>query len=210
MNFERDIAGSKYSVTIDLSVQVLDCGKKCSLTFSSHKDDQDNIKTLRPWQVKAVEKGFQNSLYSGPILKYPVIQGGFKVHRVAVSGGKVPDVIYSAAMTSAMKSLLREAEATLLEPIMKLVINCELDAESVVLNDVLLRGGEMTDRQEAGGYIILTGNAPLRQLRGFSSHIRMISSGKAFFGMEFSHYKSMDEISQSEAIKEVTGFAPTK
>ena len=208
VNFHRDIAGSSYSVVIDLSVQVLESGEHCVLSFSTHKDDQDNIKSLRHWQIKAIEKGFQNSRLNGPILKYPVLQGGIKVHNVESSGGKVPDVIYSAAMSNATKTLLQEADTTLLEPIMKLVINAEADAESVVLNDLLLKGGEIINRQETRGYIILTGNAPLRVLRGYSSHIRMISSGKAFFGMEFSHYERMDETSQNEAIKEVTGFAP--
>ena len=207
ISFEREIAGSTYSILIELSLVVLKSGSVCSLSLSNHKEDLDNIQSLKPWQIKALRKGFENSLLNGPVLKYPVLQGCLKLHHVEASG-KIPDVIYSAAMSNAVKKILAEANTTLLEPVMKLVINCECEVESTVTNDFLLRGGEILDRSEAGGYVAITGNAALRQLRGYSSHIRKISSGKAFFGMEFSHYHRMDEASQNEAIKEVTGFSP--
>ena len=61
----------------------------------------DNIKTLRPWQVKALEKGFQNSLSNGPVLNFPVLFSSVKVHKVEVAGKSPPDVLLIAAMTNA-------------------------------------------------------------------------------------------------------------
>ena len=167
----------------------------------------DNIKTLRPWQVKALEKGFQNSLSNGPVLNFPVLFSSVKVHKVEVAGKSPPDVLLIAAMANAVKTALKEADTCLLEPVMKLVINIENEAINTVINDLLLRGGEIVERQELSGFVALTGYAPLRTLRGYSTHVRIISSGKAFFGMEFSHYQRMDLASQNEAVKEVTGFS---
>ena len=56
--------------------------------------------------------------------------------------------------------------------------------------------------------ILITAEAPLSELRGYSTHLRIISSGKAIFGMEFSHYELMDQSNQNKAIKNITGFDP--
>ena len=209
--FYREIAGKSYSILIELTLIAINPDdqrhKKSTLTFSNHKDDMDNIKTLRPWQVKALEKGFQNSLSNGPVLNFPVLFSSVKVHKVEVAGKSPPDVLLIAAMANAVKSALKEADTCLLEPVMKLVINIENEAINTVINDLLLRGGEIVERQELSGFVALTGYAPLRTLRGYSTHVRIISSGKAFFGMEFSHYQRMDLASQNEAVKEVTGFS---
>ena len=215
VEFYREIAGKSYSITIELTlIPILQSddkqGKQKSslLTFSNHKDDMENIKTLKPWQFKALEKGFQNSLSNGPVLNFPVLYTSVKVHKVVVTG-KPPEVLLIAAMNNAVKSTLKEADTCLLEPVMKLVVNIENEAINTVINDLLLRGGEIIERQDLSGFVALSGYAPLRTLRGYSTHVRIISSGKAFFGMEFSHYQRMDLASQNEAVKEVTGFSPS-
>ncbi len=53
---------------------------------------------------------------------------------------------------------------------------------------------------------VITATAPLSELRGYSTHLRTITSGRAFYGLEFSHYSVMDSTSQKKAIQEVTGF----
>jgi translation elongation factor EF-G len=55
---------------------------------------------------------------------------------------------------------------------------------------------------------VLTVTAPLSELRGYSTHVRKLTSGSAHFGMEFSHYDVMNDAGQRKAIEEVTGFAP--
>ena len=51
--------------------------------------------------------------------------------------------------------------------------------------------------------IILEAKAPLSELRGYSTQLRITSSGKAFFGMEFSHDELMDLNAQNKAIENV-------
>ena len=58
------------------------------------------------------------------------------------------------------------------------------------------------------GNIVITAEAPLSELRGYSTQLRILSSGKAIFGMEFCHYELMDQTNQNKAIKEITGFDP--
>ena len=63
-------------------------------------------------------------------------------------------------------------------------------------------------QDELNAMTVLNAKAPLSELKGYSTHLRIISSGKAFFGMEFSHYELMDINEQNKAIEDVTGFQP--
>lgn len=48
--------------------------------------------------------------------------------------------------------------------------------------------------------------APLAELLGYSTTVRIISSGHATFTLEFDRYELMDSANEAEAIKRVTGF----
>ena len=54
----------------------------------------------------------------------------------------------------------------------------------------------------------LIGYAPLSELKGYSTYLRTITSGRAFLGMELSHYSHMSDEQQRAAIEDVTGFKP--
>jgi translation elongation factor EF-G len=49
----------------------------------------------------------------------------------------------------------------------------------------------------------------LSELKGYSTYLRTITSGRAFLGMEVSHYQLMSDEEQRDAIEDVTGFKPT-
>ena len=120
----------------------------------------------------------------------------------------VPEPLISAAMVETMKTVLKKADVGLLEPYMKLTIHTEPEVCGALINDLALKRGEILSQEDLKSMIILNAKAPLSELRGYSTQLRIVSSGKAFFGMEFSHYESMDKINQNKAIEDVTGFKP--
>lgn len=48
--------------------------------------------------------------------------------------------------------------------------------------------------------------APLSELLGYSTTLRVITSGNAMFSLEFSHYQQMSAIDEEEAIEKARGF----
>jgi translation elongation factor EF-G len=73
------------------------------------------------------------------------------------------------------------------------------------------RGSVEFDNEELskGHLDELIAHVPLAELRGFSTHLRTLTSGNAFFGMELSHYKILTEDEKCDAIEDVTGFRPS-
>ena len=49
---------------------------------------------------------------------------------------------------------------------------------------------------------------PLAELLGYSKNLRIATSGRASFTMEFKCYKELSGMTEAEAIKEITGFYP--
>ena len=163
----------------------------------------------RPRQLKAIERGFENAISSGPLLGYPVLGADFELLNATIKNN-TSDAIISTAMVQGIRKLLSEANAVLMEPMMSLVINSDPEVVPTLTNDILLqRRGQVLDRQDLKSMVVLTAQIPLSELKGYSTHLRVITSGKAFFGMEFSHYEPMDLINQNKAIFNVTGFSPS-
>jgi len=48
--------------------------------------------------------------------------------------------------------------------------------------------------------------APLSELLGYSTTLRIITSGNATFSLEFSHYQLMTPSNEEEAIEKIRGF----
>ena len=208
IDFERELGGKKQIVKIDLEVIPDEKRQASSFVLSKSKDSVESLALIRSWQMKALKKGFHNAIECGPLLQYPILMAKFVLHGVEISR-QTTDTMISAAMMKAVKTVMASAESRLLEPVMKLEITAEEDVYQKVLQDLLKKRGELLSTEDRLGSTILVAEAPLSQLRGYSRHIRTFTSGKAFFGMEFSHYRLMEETDQNDAIEEVTGFYPS-
>ncbi|TRY62967.1 hypothetical protein TCAL_04925 [Tigriopus californicus] len=209
VNYAKKIYDTNIAIQIDLSLNVGAPNEiqPSSFKFSKTKDDSTQLETLKAFQIKAIWKGYNDGIELGPILGYPVLNSCFTLHSVELCREATPPLI-SAAMGYAMNQLMKEASMVLLEPIMRLDVTVEKEAMAVLNQDILRRRGTIEDTDLLGELNSMTAFAPLAELRGYSNHVRTITSGKAFFGMEFSHYEGMTEANQRKAIEDVTGFAP--
>eukprot|EP00095_Tigriopus_kingsejongensis_P002121 maker-scaffold447_size167621-snap-gene-0.48 protein:Tk02121 transcript:maker-scaffold447_size167621-snap-gene-0.48-mRNA-1 annotation:"ribosome-releasing factor mitochondrial-like" len=210
VEFKKKIFDTPVEINVDLSLKLGPSEElaKCQLTLSTHRDESADLEKVRPKQMKAIKKGFQDGVAVGPILGYPVLNAHFTLHAIAINREATPPFI-SAAVSNAVKVLLEEAGAVLLEPVMRLEFTAEKDVVAILSHDILRRRGSLEHTDLKGEMGTVVALAPLAELKGYSSHVRTITSGKAFFGMEFSHYQTMDEAEQNKAIEDVTGFAPT-
>ena len=205
VEFERTIGSDLHRVELDLSVSPLDVGQEPTLTFSKNKADKLN--SLRPWQAKALERGFSNAIVNGPLLGYPVLGASFELHGAKINRN-TSETIIAASFVQASKQTLKEAQVTLLEPVMKLSIQCDPSVLQTVVQDALMRRGQIIERIEKTAMVDLIAHVPLSSLKDYSTRLRILTSGRAYFGMEFSHYELMDSVELKRAIKEVTGFEP--
>ncbi|XP_071080467.1 ribosome-releasing factor 2, mitochondrial-like isoform X1 [Haliotis cracherodii] len=160
-------------------------------------------------QLKAVESGIRSSLQNGPVLNCPVIHVRVRLHSLQVRPGTSLAMV-SACAAQCVSKALRDADAALLEPMMKLQISTDEDHLHSVLSDLAQRRSHIESIAPRDDVRVVETMTPLAELMGYSTDIRTITSGTAMVSMEFSHYELMSVQQQNKAIEKVLGFVPNR
>jgi len=212
--FERKLADRSHSLQLSLTLKPSPGVGVSEVAWSKVGEAVDSWTRLKPQTRRIIENGIKTGLESGPLLGYPVVDCCVTINRLQIGRG-TSNPMLSAGAAFITKKLLRSMELSLAEPVMSLEIICEEDVVQPVLQDLNRRRGEVDyaqDRSQSAedtGFCTVKGTAPLAELRGYSSELRTLSSGKANLSMELSHYQMMSDYDQDQAIEEVTGFAPS-
>ncbi|KAK3092662.1 hypothetical protein FSP39_005589 [Pinctada imbricata] len=159
------------------------------------------------FHLPAVEKGVRQALSYGPLLSFPVINVDVKLLHLEV-GRHTSVPFVSACASDCVNKAFEQVNPILLEPMMNLEIHVVEDRASGIIKDLSGRRSQILNIEPQDGECLIQAVAPLAELRGYSTQIRILSSGNCTFNMEFSHYEGMSEMEQNKAIEAVTGFSP--
>ena len=138
--------------------------------------------------IPGVEKGIMSVMDSGPLAGFPVID-----FKVALIDGKFHDVdssvmAFELAARMCMREGLKKAGAKLLEPIMKVEVITPEEYTGGIIGDLTSRRGQVSGQEPRGNAIAIDANVPLANMFGYINTLRSMSSGRAQFTMQFSHY----------------------
>ncbi len=141
--------------------------------------------------IPGVEKGIESVMDSGPLAGFPVID-----FKVALIDGKFHDVdssvmAFEIAGRMCMREGLRRAGAKLLEPIMKVEVVTPEEYTGGIIGDLTSRRGQVSGQEPRGNAIAIEANVPLANMFGYINTLRSMSSGRAQFTMQFSHYDTV-------------------
>ncbi|QHQ33793.1 elongation factor G [Algicella marina] len=143
--------------------------------------------------IPGVEKGIQSVMDSGPLAGFPVID-----FKVALIDGKFHDVdssvlAFEIAARMAMREGLKKAGAKMLEPIMKVEVVTPEEYTGGIIGDLTSRRGMVQGQDTRGNAIAINANVPLMNMFGYINTLRSMSSGRANFTMQFSHYEALPQ-----------------
>jgi elongation factor G len=138
--------------------------------------------------IPGVEKGIQSVMDSGPLAGFPVID-----FKVALIDGKFHDVdssvlAFEIASRMCMREGMKLAGAKLLEPIMKVEVITPEEYTGGIIGDLTSRRGQVSGQEPRGNAIAIDAFVPLANMFGYINTLRSMSSGRAQFTMQFSHY----------------------
>lgn len=148
--------------------------------------------------IPAVEKGVRESLNSGVMAGYPVVDV-----KVTLFFGSYHDVdsnenAFRMAASMAFKDGCRKANPVILEPMMKVEVETPEEYAGTVMGDLSSRRGMVQGMEDmaGGGGKIIKAEVPLSEMFGYATSLRSQTQGRATYTMEFKHY--------AEAPKNVT------
>jgi len=139
--------------------------------------------------IPAVEKGLRESLPSGVLAGFPVVDV-----KVTLFDGSYHDVdsnenAFKMAASMAFKDGMRKASPVLLEPMMSVEVETPEDYTGTVMGDLSSRRGMVQGMDDmAGGSKSVKAEVPLSEMFGYSTALRSATQGRATYTMEFKHY----------------------
>lgn len=180
--FDREVAGQNHYGEVRIRIQPLARGE--GNRFSSKVSE-----ALVPVAYRrAVEQGVMESLESGAMLGYPVVD----VKAVLVGGAyresAGSELAYRVSASMATQEALRQADSFLLDPFMKTEVLVPEAFMGDVIGDLNSRGGKIESIEPRGGLQVIQATVPLANMFGYSTDLRSATQGRGTFTMQFSHF----------------------
>ncbi len=139
--------------------------------------------------IPSVAVGCRASARSGVLAGYPMI--GVKVTLIDGSYHEVDSsqVAFEQAGILAFREATKKAGLELLEPVMKVTVTTPDEFLGNVTGDLNRRRAMISDTEQRANTRIVTAEAPLSEMFGYSTSVRGMSQGRASYSMEPLDYR---------------------
>jgi elongation factor G len=180
--FDKEVAGQRHfgGVSLRLSPRPRGQGNAC---VGIVPEDQ-----IPQAFMPAVEQGIMESLESGTLMGYPVVDVEAEIVGGSFKESQGSELAFRVAASMACKTALTQGEPFMLDPIMKVEVFVPEDFMGEVIGDLNARGGKIDAIEHRTGLQAITAKVPLAQMFGYSTALRSASQGRGTFSMHFSHF----------------------
>jgi len=143
--------------------------------------------------INPAKAGCVEAALNGIIAGYPVID--MHIDLVDGSSHEVDsnENAFKMAGIFAVKDALKKAKCILLEPIMAVECTTPEDYQGDIMGDLNRRRGKIQGMDSRGSAAILRAEVPLAEMFGYSTAIRTLSSGRASYSMQPSHFEQVPQ-----------------
>ncbi|MCX6988706.1 MAG: elongation factor G [Chlamydiae bacterium] len=146
-------------------------------------------------------KGIEEALTTGTLAGYPLVDV-----KVVITFGSYHEVdssemAFKICGSMAMKDAAKKSKPVLLEPIMKVSVTTPDQFMGDVIGDINRRRGKILNQTTEKAIVIVESEVPLSEMFGYSTQLRSLSSGRANYTMEPSHFEKVPTKLQEEILK---------
>jgi len=180
--FEKEVAGTSHfaQVTLKLVPQARGLGNDFEEALPPE--------TLPSDLIAAVRQGVTESMATGTILGYPVVDTKACLTDAVFKESTASELAFKVAGSMAFKAALEKASPFLLEPVMAVEILVPEPFMGEVIGELNARGGKVGELTPRGSMQIIKASIPLSNMFGYSTTLRSATQGRGTFSMHFSHY----------------------
>jgi elongation factor G len=138
--------------------------------------------------VPAIEAGIRRAAQVGVVAGFPtvdfeaaVLDGGF--HERDSSS-----LAFELAAAAAFREAAARATPLVLEPVMAVEVITPVEHLGDVIGDLHRRRGDVLGQDQRGNASVVSATVPLKEMFGYIGHLRAMTSGRAQYSMQTSHY----------------------
>lgn len=151
--------------------------------------------------IPAVIKGIEEGLMTGVLAGYNLVDVVINIVFGSYHDVDSNEMAFKICGSMAVKEAARKAKPIILEPIMRVDVTSPEAAMGDVIGDLNRRRGQIIGQENHKGAIIIHAEVPLSEMFGYSTQLRSLSSGRATYVMEPSHFERVPTKIQEEIIK---------
>ena len=152
--------------------------------------------------VPAVEKGISEAMVRGVLAGYPVVD--FKIRFYDGKSHEVDssEMAFKIAASMAFKKAVQQAQPTMLEPMVKMLITVPDDNVGDVIGDLNSRRGKVMGVEARENAQVVTAQAPMAEVAKYAPDLTALTGGRGYFQMEFTHYEEIPAYMSEKIIQE--------
>lgn len=152
--------------------------------------------------IPAVEKGIKEAQDSGILAGYPVVDVKAAVYDGSYHDVDSSEVAFKIAGSMAFKEAVKRADPVLIEPIMKIEVITPEEFMGEIIGDLSSKRAQIESTEQNGNARIIKALVPLSDIFGYATILRSLSSGRAAFNLEPSHYEEVPATIAAKLTKE--------
>ena len=160
--------------------------------------------------IPAVQKGFENAMVNGPLAGYPIDNMKVRLFHGSYHDVDSDSLSFELAARIGFKEAASKCGPQLLEPIMNVEVVSPDEYTGSVTGDLNRRRGLMKGMDSRAGAQVIRADVPLKELFGYITDLRTLTSGRASASLTFSHYAPVPKNLADKVIEEVKGAALAK
>ena len=180
--FDKEVAGQHHFAEVCIRLKPLPRGSGNRFIMDIPED------TIPAQFMKSIEKGMMESLESGSLMGYPVVDIEASLAGGSYRESQGSELAYKVCASMACKDAMTKGEAFLLDPIMNVEILVPDSFLGDVIGDLNSRGGKIDAIEPKTGVQAIRASVPLSKMFGYSTAIRSATQGRGTFTMHFSHF----------------------
>jgi elongation factor G len=139
--------------------------------------------------IPAVEKGIAETMQSGGVYGYPVVDVGVTCYDGKYHSVDSSEMSFKMAGSLGFKEAMAKANPILLEPISELVVTAPEDAQGDIMGDLNSKRGRIQGSASVGnGEVEITALVPTSEVLRYAIDLRSLTAGRGRFTIHHSHY----------------------
>ena len=152
--------------------------------------------------IPAVKKGFEEMMQKGPVAGYPVVDMAVELHDGTYHDVDSSDMAFKLTARECFREHFNRMKPVLLEPIMKMEVECPEEFQGSVVGQVSSKRGMIVETDTNNGMTVIIAEVPLAETFGYSNDLRSQTQGQGTFQMEFAKYSPVPSSIQAEIVEE--------
>jgi elongation factor G len=141
--------------------------------------------------IRSIDEGIREALTRGVLAGYPVDDVRVELRDGSFHEIDSSEMAFKIAGSMAFQEAAKKARPVLLEPIMAVEVAVPEEYMGAVIWDLNSRRGRIEGMELRGATQIIKSRAPLSEMLGYASDLRLETEGSATYAMRFDRYEPL-------------------